>query len=190
MVKLEPQFGGSPCPETIQRRKCKIRKCRTRTKEEKTGGGRKRRRHGKAGGDVAAEEHQGGWGLLWWWCEGALGGADLRTCRLQAAAVDQLDQLLQSVWRRNPGTLHEGQETSQGRSQEHLQGPKGEPRLPHPALLEAWGGGRVTGLGRLQVTKDDGRTRCPYVSTISDTTTKPSYVTSLACSKHQSPAIR
>uniref|UniRef100_A0A7N8YKC0 Spondin-1 n=1 Tax=Mastacembelus armatus TaxID=205130 RepID=A0A7N8YKC0_9TELE len=26
MVKLEPQFGGSACPETIQRKKCKIRK--------------------------------------------------------------------------------------------------------------------------------------------------------------------
>ncbi|XP_058252520.1 spondin-1b isoform X2 [Hemibagrus wyckioides] len=27
MVKLEPQFGGIQCPETIQRKKCKIRKC-------------------------------------------------------------------------------------------------------------------------------------------------------------------
>uniref|UniRef100_A0A8C9VZ28 Spondin-1 n=1 Tax=Scleropages formosus TaxID=113540 RepID=A0A8C9VZ28_SCLFO len=27
MVKLEPQFGGDPCPETVQRKKCKIRKC-------------------------------------------------------------------------------------------------------------------------------------------------------------------
>ncbi|XP_040893631.1 spondin-1b isoform X4 [Toxotes jaculatrix] len=27
MVKLEPQFGGSLCPETVQRKKCKIRKC-------------------------------------------------------------------------------------------------------------------------------------------------------------------
>uniref|UniRef100_A0A8C5D2I6 Spondin-1 n=1 Tax=Gouania willdenowi TaxID=441366 RepID=A0A8C5D2I6_GOUWI len=32
MVKLEPQFGGSACPEMIQRKKCKIRKCRTKTK--------------------------------------------------------------------------------------------------------------------------------------------------------------
>uniref|UniRef100_A0A3Q2FVB7 Spondin-1 n=1 Tax=Cyprinodon variegatus TaxID=28743 RepID=A0A3Q2FVB7_CYPVA len=36
MIKLEPQFGGSSCPETIQRKKCKIRKCRT-----KGGGGSK-----------------------------------------------------------------------------------------------------------------------------------------------------
>lgn len=27
MVKLEPEFGGVPCPETVQRKKCKIRKC-------------------------------------------------------------------------------------------------------------------------------------------------------------------
>uniref|UniRef100_A0A8C7HSF2 Spondin-1 n=1 Tax=Oncorhynchus kisutch TaxID=8019 RepID=A0A8C7HSF2_ONCKI len=27
MVKLEPQFGGDLCPETVQRKKCKIRKC-------------------------------------------------------------------------------------------------------------------------------------------------------------------
>lgn len=27
MVKLEPQFGGDTCPEAIQRKKCKIRKC-------------------------------------------------------------------------------------------------------------------------------------------------------------------
>uniref|UniRef100_A0A665TEZ3 Spondin-1 n=1 Tax=Echeneis naucrates TaxID=173247 RepID=A0A665TEZ3_ECHNA len=33
MVKLEPQFGGSTCPETIQRKKCKIRK-RWRKEEE------------------------------------------------------------------------------------------------------------------------------------------------------------
>uniref|UniRef100_A0AAY4BDW6 Spondin-1 n=1 Tax=Denticeps clupeoides TaxID=299321 RepID=A0AAY4BDW6_9TELE len=27
MVKMEPQFGGNPCPETVQRKKCKLRKC-------------------------------------------------------------------------------------------------------------------------------------------------------------------
>uniref|UniRef100_A0A8C6P9C4 Spondin-1 n=1 Tax=Nothobranchius furzeri TaxID=105023 RepID=A0A8C6P9C4_NOTFU len=37
MIKLEPQFGGSACPETIQRKKCKIRKCRTK------GGGERER---------------------------------------------------------------------------------------------------------------------------------------------------
>lgn len=61
MIKLEPQFGGSPCPETIQRKKCKIRKCRTKTREERGGGGAggKRRRHGKQGRDAAVEEQQG-----------------------------------------------------------------------------------------------------------------------------------
>ncbi|XP_029009296.1 spondin-1-like isoform X2 [Betta splendens] len=38
MVKLEAQWGGSPCPETIQRKKCRIRKCRTKGR-----GGRKRK---------------------------------------------------------------------------------------------------------------------------------------------------
>uniref|UniRef100_A0A665TPR4 Spondin-1 n=1 Tax=Echeneis naucrates TaxID=173247 RepID=A0A665TPR4_ECHNA len=60
MVKLEPQFGGSTCPETIQRKKCKIRKCRTKTKEERGGGGGgKRRRRGKQGRDAALEEQPG-----------------------------------------------------------------------------------------------------------------------------------
>uniref|UniRef100_H2ZTB0 Spondin-1 n=1 Tax=Latimeria chalumnae TaxID=7897 RepID=H2ZTB0_LATCH len=27
MIKMEPQFGGAQCPETVQRKKCKIRKC-------------------------------------------------------------------------------------------------------------------------------------------------------------------
>lgn len=58
MVKLEPQFGGSTCPETIQRKKCKIRKCQTKTKEETREVGGKRRRHGKAG-SVAVDDQQG-----------------------------------------------------------------------------------------------------------------------------------
>uniref|UniRef100_A0A6Q2ZAA6 Spondin-1 n=1 Tax=Esox lucius TaxID=8010 RepID=A0A6Q2ZAA6_ESOLU len=37
VVELEPQFGGEPCPETVQRKKCKIRKCKrgSRASEEK-----------------------------------------------------------------------------------------------------------------------------------------------------------
>ncbi|KAB0370901.1 hypothetical protein FD755_017310 [Muntiacus reevesi] len=27
MIQMEPQFGGTPCPETVQRKKCRIRKC-------------------------------------------------------------------------------------------------------------------------------------------------------------------
>ncbi|XP_032379213.1 spondin-1 [Etheostoma spectabile] len=62
MVKLEPQFGGSVCPETIQRKKCKVRKCRTKMTEERGGageGGGKRSRRGKQGRDAAAEEQPG-----------------------------------------------------------------------------------------------------------------------------------
>lgn len=62
MIKLEPQFGGAPCPETIQRKKCKIRKCRSKAKEERgggeRGGGGKRRRRGKQR-EAAVVEQQG-----------------------------------------------------------------------------------------------------------------------------------
>lgn len=67
MVKLEPQFGGSACPETIQRKKCKIRKCRTKAKEERGGGGGgggKRRRRGKQGREAALKEPSGGLGVV------------------------------------------------------------------------------------------------------------------------------
>lgn len=64
MVKLEPQFGGSSCPETIQRKRCKIRNCRTKAKEEKRRGG-KRSRDGKVGSDVVVEDQQGGFDLLY-----------------------------------------------------------------------------------------------------------------------------
>lgn len=64
MVKLEPQFGGSTCPETIQRKKCKIRKCQTKTKEETREVGGKRRRHGKAGSDAVVGDQQGGLDLF------------------------------------------------------------------------------------------------------------------------------
>lgn len=26
-IQMEPQFGGVPCPETVQRKKCRARKC-------------------------------------------------------------------------------------------------------------------------------------------------------------------
>lgn len=41
MVKLEPQFAGDPCSETIQRKKCKIRKC---NRGQGSGNEKKRRR--------------------------------------------------------------------------------------------------------------------------------------------------
>uniref|UniRef100_A0A7N6AJU9 Spondin-1 n=1 Tax=Anabas testudineus TaxID=64144 RepID=A0A7N6AJU9_ANATE len=39
MIKQEPQLGGSLCPETIQRKKCRIRKCRTKANERGRGRG-------------------------------------------------------------------------------------------------------------------------------------------------------
>ncbi|XP_061773373.1 spondin-1b isoform X2 [Nerophis ophidion] len=75
MIKLEPQFGGSACPETIQRKKCKIRKCRSKPKDERSEG--KRRRRGKQGRDAVLEE-QPGCGMQPWtgWtdCTKACGG--------------------------------------------------------------------------------------------------------------------
>lgn len=65
MVKLEPDFGGSPCPETIQRKKCKIRACQTKTKDETREGGGKRRQHGKASSFVVVEDQQGGFDPLY-----------------------------------------------------------------------------------------------------------------------------
>nr|XP_057930592.1 spondin-1b isoform X1 [Doryrhamphus excisus] len=63
MIKLEPQFGGNVCPETIQRKKCKIRKCRSKPKDDRGEG--KRRRRGKQGRDAVLEE-QAGCGMQAW----------------------------------------------------------------------------------------------------------------------------
>ncbi|XP_046906770.1 spondin-1b [Hypomesus transpacificus] len=48
MVKLEPQFGGRPCPEAVQRRKCKMRKCSRGDDKRNTGGAERRRGEGGA----------------------------------------------------------------------------------------------------------------------------------------------
>ncbi|KAL2094000.1 hypothetical protein ACEWY4_011312 [Coilia grayii] len=55
MIKLEPQFGGAPCPETVQRKKCKIRKC--------TGGsrvGKKQKQQQQQRASVRGEERRRG----------------------------------------------------------------------------------------------------------------------------------
>ncbi|KAJ8002793.1 hypothetical protein DPEC_G00162650 [Dallia pectoralis] len=65
MVKLEPQFGGEACPEAVQRKKCKIRKCKrgSRASEEKkrlpgsAGAGGVEKKGGKR--DAAAEDQPG-----------------------------------------------------------------------------------------------------------------------------------
>uniref|UniRef100_A0AAR2KV05 Spondin-1 n=1 Tax=Pygocentrus nattereri TaxID=42514 RepID=A0AAR2KV05_PYGNA len=51
MVKLEPQFGGDPCPETIQRKKCKIRKCNQGSDERKRRNEARKKRKNKEGAD-------------------------------------------------------------------------------------------------------------------------------------------
>ncbi|KAJ6665123.1 hypothetical protein lerEdw1_005354 [Lerista edwardsae] len=61
MIKMEPQFGGAPCPETVQRKKCRIRKClrnpsieKRRWKEP-----REKRRTEQAKEDVDGEQFPG-----------------------------------------------------------------------------------------------------------------------------------
>ncbi|KAG8012929.1 Spondin-1, partial [Nibea albiflora] len=61
MIKLEPQFGGGACPETIQRKTC-ARSGSVEIKGVERGGGAgggKRRRRGKQGRDGAVEEQPG-----------------------------------------------------------------------------------------------------------------------------------
>uniref|UniRef100_A0A672QGV4 Spondin-1 n=1 Tax=Sinocyclocheilus grahami TaxID=75366 RepID=A0A672QGV4_SINGR len=61
MVKLEPQFGGMPCPETVQRKKCKIRKCMrgSRTSDKKKRQEASDRRRAKPSRESVAEESSG-----------------------------------------------------------------------------------------------------------------------------------
>lgn len=71
MVKLEPQYGGVPCPETVQRKRCKIRKCtrgprasdRKKAKQDAT-----ERRKAKSGRESAwtSEEIPGLTFNPWW----------------------------------------------------------------------------------------------------------------------------
>lgn len=67
MVKLEPQFGGDPCPETIQRRKCKIRKCnrgQANSDEKKRRKEQREKRRSKQGRGEVTAEHPGGYPLF------------------------------------------------------------------------------------------------------------------------------
>ncbi|XP_054827813.1 spondin-1 isoform X1 [Eublepharis macularius] len=61
IIDMEPQFGGAPCPETVQRKKCRIRKClrnpnieKRRWKEP-----REKRRSEQAKDDVDGEQFPG-----------------------------------------------------------------------------------------------------------------------------------
>ncbi|KAG7467911.1 hypothetical protein MATL_G00137220 [Megalops atlanticus] len=52
MIKLQPQFGGAPCPVTVQRKKCKIQKCSRGQKEARE------KRRSSLSQDKTAKEHQ------------------------------------------------------------------------------------------------------------------------------------
>lgn len=62
MVKMEPQFGGDPCSETIQRKKCKIRKCnrgQASSDEKKRRKEQREKRRSKQGRAEVTTEHPG-----------------------------------------------------------------------------------------------------------------------------------
>ncbi|XP_008295292.1 spondin-1-like [Stegastes partitus] len=62
MVMLEPQFGGDPCPETIQRKKCKLRKCNRgqgNSDEKKRRKEQREKRRSKQGRTEGTSEHPG-----------------------------------------------------------------------------------------------------------------------------------
>lgn len=66
IVMLEPQFGGDPCSETIQRKKCKIRKCNRgqgNNDEKKRRKEQREKRRSKQGRAEGTSEHPG-WFLL------------------------------------------------------------------------------------------------------------------------------
>ncbi|XP_019375080.1 PREDICTED: spondin-1 [Gavialis gangeticus] len=61
MIKMEPQFGGAPCPETVQRKKCRIRKCLRNPSIEKRRWkeAREKRRSEQAKKDIDSEQYPG-----------------------------------------------------------------------------------------------------------------------------------
>ena len=73
MVKLEPQFGGRPCPEAVQRRKCKMRRCSRGDDQRNTGGADRGRGEGGGGGGGGGGGVGGG-GAGRGWCGGEGGG--------------------------------------------------------------------------------------------------------------------
>ncbi|XP_043915241.1 spondin-1 [Protopterus annectens] len=60
MIKMEPQFGGAPCPETVQRKKCKLRKCSRDTgkRRRKEALEKRRSEQAKEDGDAEGEGEQ------------------------------------------------------------------------------------------------------------------------------------
>lgn len=66
-VTMEPQFGGDPCPETIQRKKCKVRKCsrgQGNNDEKKRRKEQREKRRSKQVKTEVTSEHPGGYNLI------------------------------------------------------------------------------------------------------------------------------
>ncbi|TNM91202.1 hypothetical protein fugu_003491 [Takifugu bimaculatus] len=79
-VTLEPQFGGDPCSETIQRKKCKIRKCnrgQANSDEKRRRKEQREKRRSKQGRAEVPSQHPGckmrQWST-WTECTKACGG--------------------------------------------------------------------------------------------------------------------
>uniref|UniRef100_A0A8C6KG46 Spondin-1 n=1 Tax=Nothobranchius furzeri TaxID=105023 RepID=A0A8C6KG46_NOTFU len=62
IVKLEPQFGGDPCSQTVQRKKCKVRRCtrgQGNSEEKRRRKEQREKQRGKQGRAEGATEHPG-----------------------------------------------------------------------------------------------------------------------------------
>ncbi|XP_069079639.1 spondin-1 isoform X1 [Pleurodeles waltl] len=61
IITMEPQFGGAPCPETVQRKKCRIRKClkSTGTDKRRLKEAREKRRSEGAKEETDGEQYAG-----------------------------------------------------------------------------------------------------------------------------------
>lgn len=62
IVTMEPQFGGDSCTETIQRKKCKIRKCsrgQANSDEKRRRKEQREKQRSKQGRVESAAEHPG-----------------------------------------------------------------------------------------------------------------------------------
>ncbi|CAJ0917010.1 unnamed protein product [Ranitomeya imitator] len=58
MITLEPQFGGGLCPETVQRKKCRVRKCQKNNPEKRRlKDAREKRRSERTNEDADGEQY-------------------------------------------------------------------------------------------------------------------------------------
>uniref|UniRef100_A0AAY4CFB8 Spondin-1 n=1 Tax=Denticeps clupeoides TaxID=299321 RepID=A0AAY4CFB8_9TELE len=76
MIKLDPQFGGDPCPETVQRKKCTVRKCKqgSKMKSESRGELKKTAKGGESSRDVHGQGCKMHSWSIWTDCSEPCGG--------------------------------------------------------------------------------------------------------------------